>query len=491
MRFYIPFLAIAFGLVVCLHLAADTTAPDSASSAGSDADQASSPNFSESQIIETWGWILARQAKVDHSEISDAELPDFLKGVAEGFKATPCPYFYTQIRPDVDILAKARREKFVSTVIARNQAIASDMCAELDKNPNVVKLSAGLRYQILKAGDGPSAKPQQTVNVHFIGHLLNGNEIMQTGPIDLVLWPNQLNKYVYEGLQHMNKGAVMRLYVTTPPSDFEIEMYNIQPGSVIVYEVELLDIKESTPDALQTALPPDAPAPPTPPPSGYSQQQIMETWGWNVARRAPVSQLGFTDEQTALLTKGLMEGINGQPAPHDLDKIEPDVDKFIADERDKAQEAFKEKQLADMQAFFADLKKNKNVVELPSGLCYEIIKPGVGPCPAPGKTVNIFFVGRLLNGKIFEQTVGGDTRRVELDNPPGPWPFPGWYEGLQKINKGGKIRLYIPPSLGFGPDAFNGAPPYSTLIYDIEMVDIQDTPPPDDSSAATQPTTQP
>src|SRR5208282_6416320 len=99
-----------------------------------------------------------------------------------------------------------------------------------------------------------------------------------------------------------------------------------------------------------------------------------------------------------------------------------------------------------------------------------------GPTPTVGKTVKIQFVGRLLNGKIFDHTDDGDTANIELRNPPGNWPIPGWYEGLQKINKGGKINLYIPPSLGFGDQAYNGAPPFSTLIYEINVVDITDTP---------------
>jgi FKBP-type peptidyl-prolyl cis-trans isomerase len=102
--------------------------------------------------------------------------------------------------------------------------------------------------------------------------------------------------------------------------------------------------------------------------------------------------------------------------------------------------------------------------------------------------VEINYIGHLLNGKVFDQTQGGDTYKVELKNPPGPWPIPGWTEGLQKINKGGKIKLYIPPSLGFGDQAYDGAPPYSTLIFEIEVVDIKDTPPPDAAAPATQAT---
>jgi FKBP-type peptidyl-prolyl cis-trans isomerase len=55
--------------------------------------------------------------------------------------------------------------------------------------------------------------------------------------------------------------------------------------------------------------------------------------------------------------------------------------------------------------------------------------------------------------------------------------IPGWTEGLQKINQGGKIRLYIPPQLAYGDAGQQGIPPGSTLIFDIELLDVKATPP--------------
>jgi FKBP-type peptidyl-prolyl cis-trans isomerase len=293
---------------------------------------------------------------------------------------------------------------------------------------------------------------------------------------------------LYEGIQNINKGGLMKLYVSSPPSEREVAMYGIQPGSTMVYVVELLDIKETPDDVLEDTLLPAAPEAEPTPPSGYSEQQIIETWGWKIARKTPVSILGFNEGALSLLMKGLVAGVKGQPPPCDLEKIQPDVEKFIANRREQAWQALKQKQLAASEAFFAELKKNTNVVGMPSGLRYEILKPGTGPYPKAGKTVEITYVGRLLDGKVFDQTEGGDTYNVELKNPPGPWPIAGWTEGLQRINKGGKIKLYIPPSLGYGDQAYDGAPPYSTLIYEIEVADVKDTPIPD-NAAPTSPAT--
>jgi FKBP-type peptidyl-prolyl cis-trans isomerase len=484
MKLCVKFFAGIFAFGLCASIAAGQAAPSSASGPEkpeSAASQAPYSGFSQQQIIETWGWILARERGVDKIEISEAELSTFLKGVAEGFKGGPCPYHYAKIMPDVEKLAKARREKVVRAIAEKNRAAAKIFFTELDKNTNVFRLPDGLRYQIIRPGTGPCPQPKQTVNAHYIGRLLDGTEFTQMGPVDMVLWTNRFNAYLFEGLQKINKGGLMKLYVSFPPYEREVYLYGIQPGSAVVYEVELLDIKETPDDVLEATLLPAAPEPELPPPSGFSEQQIMETWGWNIARKTPVASFAFNEAQLSLLTKGLIAGVKGQPPPCDLEKIYPDVEKFVSNRWENAKQAFKQKQDAETEAFFTELKKNTNVVKLASGLCYEIIKTGDGPCPKIGKTVKIQYVGRLLDGKIFDHTFEGDPLSVELKNPPGNWPILGWYEGLQKINKGGKIKLYIPPSLGFGGDAYNGAPPYSTLIFEIEVVDIIDTPPPDDA----------
>ena len=458
-------LASLFALGICVNVIAQTTTTSPAH------------QFSESQILQTWGWMLAHQRNVNDIEISDTELATFLKGVSEGYRGQPCPYFYFRIIPDVKKLAKTRRAKYVQAVTDQHRAEAQAFFAQLDQDPSVVKLPSGLRYKIIRPGSGPCAKPQQTVNVHFLGHLLDGQEFTQYGPVDTVLWNNRFNQYLYEAIQKLSKGGLMRVYVANPPTEMELAMYGIPPGSAMIYEVELLDIKETAPDELAMTLAPPAPLPPPDPPSGYSDQQIMETWGWFTVRRTVISKIGLDETQLAAITNGLVAGIHGQPPPYDLDQIGPEIDTFVEARLAKAQEAFKEKQLAARDAFFAELKKNPKIVQSPTGLFYQIINPGSGPSPKPGKSVKISYVGTLIDGKVFDHTEGGDTHTIALRNPRGAWPIAGWYEGLQKISKGGEIKLYIPPSLGYGDDAYNGAPPFSTLIFDITLVDVTDTPP--------------
>lgn len=481
-KIFIRFLVCLFALGSCVSLAAEKADPSSVSNSADPADTANRAppsGFNNQQIIETWGWIIAQEKDIAQIEIDDVELSAFLKGVAAAFKGERVPYDLRKIAPDVEKMAKARREKFVRAITEKNEAEAKIFFAGLDKRPNVGKLPGGIRYEIVKPSSGPCPKPTQTVNVHFIATLLNGTEFLQMGPYDVVLVNNQSIPFTgwVEAMQKINKGGVIKFYVPPPLPENEAVKRGIPPGSTMIFETELLDIKDTSPETLADSLVPPAPEPEAPPPSGYSDQQIIETWGWDTARRTPVARFGLSEADLALLTKGLTAGVKGQPPPCDLKEIFPSIEKFVTDQEEQAQRVFKQKQLAAADAFFAGLKQNKNIVEAPSGLRYEILKPGSGPFPAVGNTVVISYVARLLNGKVFERTDRDAPRHIEIGTNPPPWLVSGWLEGLQKINKGGKIRLYIPDSLAYGDDSVSGIPPNSALIFEIELLDIKNTPP--------------
>jgi FKBP-type peptidyl-prolyl cis-trans isomerase len=384
----------------------------------------------------------------------------------------------------VERMAKARREKVVRVITEKNMAEGRNFFAEMEKNTNTVRLPDGLRYLITKPGSGPGAKPEQTVNVHYFGHLIDGTEFLEFGPIDLVLVTNQytVKPYLFEGIQKINKGGKIKIAVPYSLTGKEAEWMGIPPGSVMVYDLDLLDLKETPPDVLEEAKLPPPPEVEPEPPSGYTDPQIIETWGWNVARETHISNLRLSEAELAQLTKGLTAGIKGEPSPYDLEKIHPEVEIFVNDRQEKARLAFKQKQLVDMEAFFTGLKKNTNVVELPSGLRYEILKPGSGPYPKVGKTVKINYVASRLNGSAFETTDSDEELNIEISSHPPPWIIAGWAEGLQKINKGGKIKLYVPPSLAYGDQHHHNVLPYSTMIFEIEALDIIDTPPSDDAA---------
>ncbi|MFD2583367.1 FKBP-type peptidyl-prolyl cis-trans isomerase [Pedobacter vanadiisoli] len=122
-----------------------------------------------------------------------------------------------------------------------------------------------------------------------------------------------------------------------------------------------------------------------------------------------------------------------------------------------------EKQIAEF------IKKNNiNATKDASGLYYQIIKPGTGSFTYPGNTrITIKYEGRLLNGNVFDNG-GGNEQTFNLAEL-----IQGWRIGIPKIQKGGEIRLIVPPGLGYGSSAVGPIPGNSVLDFNIQLLNAQ------------------
>lgn len=115
-------------------------------------------------------------------------------------------------------------------------------------------------------------------------------------------------------------------------------------------------------------------------------------------------------------------------------------------------------------------KERAGVVELASGLQYEVLKEGVGPKPSsPSSVVKVHYHGTLKDGTIFDSSVDrGQPSTFPLNRV-----IRGWTEGVQLMSVGSKYRFYIPYTLGYGE---KGSPPripaYATLVFDVELLEI-------------------
>ncbi len=204
----------------------------------------------------------------------------------------------------------------------------------------------------------------------------------------------------------------------------------------------------------------------------FTQAQVLETIGWFMGKNSQADTFEFTKEQVDEVTRGFAAALAGKGAPYDLKLIGAQVQAFVTAKQDTYISKLKQKGLQESAAFLTALKQKAGVVTLPSGLCYEIIKPGEGPVPKPTETVKVHYIGALINGTEFDNSVKrGEPVEFPLDQV-----IPGWTEGLQKISKGGKIKLYVPPQLAYGDDGRPGIPPASTLVFEIELLDIKATP---------------
>ena len=135
-----------------------------------------------------------------------------------------------------------------------------------------------------------------------------------------------------------------------------------------------------------------------------------------------------------------------------------------------------EKDAADNEAkgkeYREKFAKEKGVKTSSTGLVYQVVEAGKGEAPKDSDTVVVNYKGTLIDGKEFDNSyTRGEPLSFRLDGV-----IPGWTEGLKNIKKGGKIKLVIPPELAYGKAGVPGIPPNSTLVFDVELLDVKPAP---------------
>ncbi len=125
-----------------------------------------------------------------------------------------------------------------------------------------------------------------------------------------------------------------------------------------------------------------------------------------------------------------------------------------------------------------------NLTKTASGLNYVITKPGTGEKPNVGDTVEVNYTGKFLNGKVFDTSVKEEAQKSKTYQAMRPYKparipvgvkavIPGWDEGLLLLTKGSKATFVIPSILGYGEQGGGQViPPFSPLVFDIEIVNI-------------------
>lgn len=122
------------------------------------------------------------------------------------------------------------------------------------------------------------------------------------------------------------------------------------------------------------------------------------------------------------------------------------------------------KDYAALDAYFK--ANNITPVSDPSGIYYTIDTPGTGAYPTSASTVTVSYVGKLLNGTVFDQS---DSYSATLSTG----VILGWTIGVPRINVGGTITLYLPSAMGYGNVANGNIPENSPLIFTIKLISIQ------------------
>lgn len=143
------------------------------------------------------------------------------------------------------------------------------------------------------------------------------------------------------------------------------------------------------------------------------------------------------------------------------------------------QQTMQKKQMAEMEkmatdnkaageAFLQENAERDDVTTTESGLQFEVIEEGDGDKPTASDQVKVHYTGELLSGEVFDSSrERGEPVTFGLSQV-----IPGWTEGLQLMTEGSRYKLYIPSDLAYGPGGNRSIGPNETLVFDVELLEI-------------------
>ena len=175
--------------------------------------------------------------------------------------------------------------------------------------------------------------------------------------------------------------------------------------------------------------------------------------------------MGVQDMNVEDFVKGLKDVLTGAKPEMSHSEAQAVVNEHF---RKLAEEAYTQNK-ASGEAFLAENAKKEGVTVLPSGLQYEVITAGNGKKPSATDRVQCHYEGTLIDGTIFDSSIKRGEPAVFGVNQ----VIKGWVEALQLMEEGAKWRLYIPYDMAYGEHgAGEMIPPYSALIFDVELIKV-------------------
>ena len=178
-----------------------------------------------------------------------------------------------------------------------------------------------------------------------------------------------------------------------------------------------------------------------------------------------LADMGANDIVTEDFAAAMKDVLTGAQLQIDETEAQAMVQEYL---QKKGEERLKNVK-AEGEAFLADNAKKEGIVTLPSGLQYQVLQEGNGKSPKATDKVKCHYEGTLINGKVFDSSY----RRGEPATFPLNGVIAGWTEGLQLMKEGAKYRFFIPFNLAYGTrGAGQDIPPYATLIFDVELIEV-------------------
>lgn len=212
--------------------------------------------------------------------------------------------------------------------------------------------------------------------------------------------------------------------------------------------------------------------------TAYAQNVELKTFndsasyaiGRDIFRNWEQQQLGIN---ARIAGQAMIDAANGQSRLNDqqayplLQRFQKEFERRQMEQEARNNAAAREN-IEKGEKFMREISNNKSVYTTQSGLKYLKLREGNGKHPTATDRVKVHYTGSLIDGKKFDSSVDrGEPLTFPLNAV-----IPGWTEGLQLMDEGSKYMLYIPYTLGYGMHDMGNIPAGSTLIFEVELLEI-------------------
>lgn len=235
-----------------------------------------------------------------------------------------------------------------------------------------------------------------------------------------------------------------------------------------------------------TEMGPVDPALPAAPKAAYSGEVTVETEEEKIiyALGMALTQNGIgpiketlNPKELAVICRGFGDATIGRDALVNLEEYGPKINEIFMARveivKAKMQEKNKgllEKAQKENPIFLEKAASEEGMVKTASGLLYKELVVGTGAKPQPTSKVKVHYEGTLTDGTVFDSSI---QRGEPIDFTVGQ-VIPGWQEGLQMMQVGGRAKLVIPSDLAYGPDGRPPTiPPAAVLVFEVELLEVQ------------------
>ncbi len=211
-----------------------------------------------------------------------------------------------------------------------------------------------------------------------------------------------------------------------------------------------------------------------------AQSQIAYVEGLKIGKMMAESWVSgltsdvYADDSTKTIDKdnlvaGFIAGVLGKDMELNMEEAQMYVQEVMTAANEKRMEAqFGDNREAG-EKFLAENKTKEGVQETASGLQYKVIKMGKGAIPTATDKVSVHYRGTLIDGTEFDSSYKRDKPTTFAANQ----VIKGWTEALTMMPVGSKWELYIPEYLAYGSRNQGQIKPFSTLIFEVELLGIE------------------